>query len=119
MPRSHCKHVGYPPVRADERGTLQGSTRVSVVQGTAFRPIEGVRPQTAYALVPRDRDAPTLLLVRADDGTLRSILTDGSRTGVAFPFPLPEQPGEATTRRSPSTRATGRSCTTSPSRWSG
>lgn len=82
----------YTPVRADERGTLPSVTRISAVQGTALRPIEGVTPRTAYALVPRDSDAPTLLLVRADDGTLRSVLTDGSRTGVSFPFALPDAP---------------------------
>ena len=84
----------YAPVRADERGTLVSATSVQAVQGTAFRPIEGVEPQTAYALVPRDGDGPTVLLVRGDDGTLRTVLADGSRTGLAFPFELPESPGE-------------------------
>ena len=84
----------YQPVRADERGTLRSALKVSAVRGTDSRPIEGVKPRTAYALVPRHGDGPTLLLVRADDGTLRSILTDGSRTGVSFPFELPDAPGE-------------------------
>jgi putative peptide zinc metalloprotease protein len=36
-----------------------------------------------------------LLLVRGGDGTLRNVLTDGtSRTGVAFPFQLPDAPGD-------------------------
>ena len=83
----------YQPVRADERGTLLSATSVSAVQGTAFRPIDGVQPQTAYALVPRDGEGPTVLLVRAEDGTLRSVLADErGRTGVAFPFALPEAP---------------------------
>jgi len=90
----------YQPVRADERGTLRAA-KVKAVRAAAFRPIEGVKPQLAYALVPRktllassrpDTDAPTLLLVRAPDGTLRSVLTDGSRSGVAFPFALPQDP---------------------------
>ncbi len=100
----------YQPVRADERGTLRDAVNVSAVRGTAsrgtgaggtdarntaLRPIEGVEPRTAYALVPRDGQGPTLLLVRQEDGTLRSILTDGtSRTGLAFPFELPDAPGK-------------------------
>ncbi|MBW3627244.1 MAG: hypothetical protein KY412_06505 [Actinobacteria bacterium] len=49
----------------------------------------------AYALVPRGGTGPTLLVARADDGTLRTILTDGtSGTGAAFPFELPAAPGE-------------------------
>ena len=84
----------YEPLRADERGTLLSAASVTAVQGTAFRPIEGVEPQTAYALVPRDGDGPTLLLVRGEDGALRSVLADArDRTGVAFPFALPEAPG--------------------------
>lgn len=31
--------------------------------------------------------------MRSDDGTLRNVLTDGSRTGLAFPFELPAAPG--------------------------
>ncbi|MBW3614370.1 MAG: hypothetical protein KY439_03555 [Actinobacteria bacterium] len=95
----------YQPVRADERGTLRDAVNVSAVRGTAskgtgasgtaVRPIEGVEPRTAYALVPRSGEGPTLLLVREDDGTLRNILTDGtSRTGLAFPFELPDAPGK-------------------------
>ncbi|MBW3645948.1 MAG: hypothetical protein KY441_10650, partial [Actinobacteria bacterium] len=96
----------YQPVRADERGTLREAVNVSAVRGTAagpvarveppaVQPIEGVEPRTAYALVPREGTGPTLLLVRAEDGTLHNVLTDGtSGTGVSFPFELPDAPGE-------------------------
>jgi putative peptide zinc metalloprotease protein len=88
----------YEPVRADEGGTLQQavhvrSVRANPVSSRASRPIAGVQPRTAYALVPRGGKGTTLLLVKADDGTLRSILTEGDRTGVAFPFQLPDAPG--------------------------
>ena len=93
----------YQPVRADERGTLRSAVKVPNIRASSFRPIEGVEPRLAYALVPRkttlassrpDSEAPALLLVRSDDGTLRSILTDGDREGVAFPFALPSDPGK-------------------------
>ena len=83
----------YQPVRADERGTLPSAARPSALRSTGFRPIAGVKPRTAYALVPRGGEGPALLLVRADDGSLRSIVTDGDRAGVAFPFALPDAPG--------------------------
>lgn len=102
----------YQPVRAEEGGTLRDAVRISSLRGAsggtsaggdavsrtvagaaAVRPIAGVEAQTAYALVPRDETEPTLLLVRAEDGSMRNILTDGtSRTGVAFPFKLPDAP---------------------------
>lgn len=102
----------YQPVRAEEGGTLRDAIRIGTARGAsggtsaggdavsrtvagaaAVRPISGVEPQTAYALVPRDENEPTLLLVRAEDGSMRNILTDGtSRTGVAFPFELPDAP---------------------------
>ncbi len=84
----------YQPVRADERGTLRSALGLSADGGTASGSIEGVKPRMAYALVPRHGDGATLLLTRADDGALRTILTDGSRTGVSFPFELPDAPGE-------------------------
>ena len=107
----------YEPVAASERGTLQqafqlSSSRRPVADDTTtasrftapprpagFEPIAGVEPQTGYALVPRDPDQPSLLLVRDDDGELRSIVTDGDATtgqtqGLAFPFELPEAPGK-------------------------
>jgi putative peptide zinc metalloprotease protein len=109
----------YEPVSASERGTLDQAVRLSSLRtpppapeavstagaadgragAASFRPIDGVTPQTGWALVPRDPDEATLLLVRAPDGSLRSILTDGQATegeaaGVAFPFALPEAPGE-------------------------
>ena len=110
----------YEPVAASERGTLQqafqlSSARRAVPEETAaaakarrftaparpagFKPIEGVEPQTGYALVPRDSSEPALLLVRDEDGELRSIITDGDgRTGevrgTAFPFQLPAAPGK-------------------------
>ena len=88
----------YQPVSADERGTLRDTTRMSRNRAPAFRPIAGVRPRTAYALVPRtssrrSSDPPALLLVRNDDGTTQSILTGDGQTGVAFPFELPAAPG--------------------------
>lgn len=102
----------YQPVRAEEGGTLRDAIRIGTVRGAsggtsprgdevsrtvagaaAVRPIAGVEAQTAYALVPRDETEPTLLLVRAEDGSMRNILTDGtSRTGVAFPFKVPDAP---------------------------
>ena len=106
----------YEPVAASERGTVQqvfqlSSARRPVAEETTssrllappppagFEPIAGVEPQTGYALVPRDPDQPSLLLVRDEDGELRSIVTDGdARTGqtrgLAFPFQLPEAPGK-------------------------
>ena len=109
----------YEPVAASERGTLPQVFQLSSARGTAtadgtttagrrftapprpagFQPIAGVEPQTGYALVPRDPSQPALLLVRDDDGDLRSIVTDGDGTtgqvsGVAFPFQLPAAPGK-------------------------
>lgn len=87
----------YQPVAADERGTLRDAPRISRNRAPAFRPIAGVQPRTAYALVPRQgrgrSTAPALLLVRNDDGTTRSIITGEGQTGVAFPFELPAPPG--------------------------
>lgn len=93
----------YEPVRSDERGTLGSLTSVSAlddVQPVALADDdvvgtipEGATPASALALVPRSGDEPTVLLVRQDDGSLRTILaSDGS--GTAFPFALPRAPGE-------------------------
>lgn len=88
----------YEPVSASERGTLTSAMQMTAsggrrVVGDANRPIDGVEPRTAYALVPRD-GGPALLLARGDDGELTSIVTDGDRSGVAFPFELPAAPGD-------------------------
>ena len=108
----------YEPVAASERGTIQqafqlSSSRRAATEETApatgrltapprpagFEPIAGVEPQTGYALVPRDPTEPALLLVRDEEGDLRSIVTDGDGTtgqvrGTSFPFQLPEAPGK-------------------------
>ena len=104
----------YQPVSASERGTLDQafllssrttapepaltSRFVAPPRPEGFKPIAGVEPQTGYALVPRDADEPALLLVRDDEGELRSIVTEGDGTtgqvrGTAFPFKLPDAPG--------------------------
>lgn len=91
----------YEPVRQDERGTVSSLRTVAAHGGVAPRPVAfeipaGATRSTALALVPRGAAAgtePALLLVRQDDGTLRTIVAaDGS--GVAFPFTLPEAPGD-------------------------
>lgn len=99
----------YRPVRADERLTLQHLvSRRPLVKPTA-KGIPGVRPVTGYALVPRNADAPAMLVVPGDDGAqailtggpgvpsgagaVQAIPTEGSRAGVAFPFKLPAAPG--------------------------
>lgn len=101
----------YQPVSARDRGTLHQAFQLSSIRRpsstpaekpvprTSFRPIAGVSPQTGYALVPRDPDEATLLLVRSEEGTLRSIVTDsgatkGESAGTAFPFKIPELPGK-------------------------
>jgi putative peptide zinc metalloprotease protein len=87
----------YQPVSANERGTLRDGARMTRTASPVVRPIAGVRPQTAYALVPRQSsrrgtETPTVLLVRNDDGSTQSILTGDGQTGVAFPFELPAAP---------------------------
>jgi putative peptide zinc metalloprotease protein len=87
----------YQPVSANERGTLRDTARMTRNASPVVRPIAGVRPKTAYALVPRQSsrrgtEAPTVLLVRNDDGSTQSILTGDGQTGVAFPFELPAAP---------------------------
>jgi putative peptide zinc metalloprotease protein len=98
----------YEPVSAHERGTLPQAFQLSSArrasaatpdQATPVRaPIDGATAQTGYALVPRDPDEATVLLVRDDDGELRGIVTEASgedeAVGVAFPFALPDAPGE-------------------------
>jgi len=101
----------YEPVSADERGTIPQAFQLSSYRGTetsvaepapaasAPWPMDGVTPQTGYALVPRQAGEETVLLVQDQEtGALRSILTGGTpdsgeAEGVAFPFALPEKPG--------------------------
>jgi putative peptide zinc metalloprotease protein len=77
----------YRAVQASERGTL--GTLVSQPVGTPHQVL-------APALVPRDGNGPTLLLVPGEDGT-RAVLATGSGTeptaATAFPFHLPDAPG--------------------------
>ncbi|MDQ3756419.1 MAG: hypothetical protein M3394_01025 [Actinomycetota bacterium] len=92
----------YRPVSAEERLTLTHLLAMREAPAPAstparpFKPIAGVKPVPGYALVPRDGDAPAMLVTKAADGTLQAIVTDGETadTGVAFPFALPEAPGE-------------------------
>ena len=89
----------YDPVSAGEGGTVPQLVDMRSGASPAaaqFEPIAGVTPVSGYALVPRDGSAPAVLLVEGPDGTLRTIVThDGSdATGVAFPFTLPDLPGD-------------------------
>ena len=92
----------YDPVRSDERGTVGSLGSVAALG--AVEPValagdvtgsipEGATRTTALALVPKDGDAPAVLLVRQGDGSLRTILASEG-TGTAFPFALPDAPGE-------------------------
>jgi putative peptide zinc metalloprotease protein len=99
----------YRPVRADERLTLQHLLSLRPVVEPTAKGIPGVRPVTGYALVPRNADAPAMLVVPGADGPQGiltggpgvpseaggelAIATEGSRAGVAFPFKLPAAPG--------------------------
>jgi putative peptide zinc metalloprotease protein len=90
----------YQPVQASETGTIQAFfSEPESVRAPAVTPaIPGVTPQSALALVPRSSGHPVLLLTQGDDGGLRSIVTDGDgdspTAGQAFPFTLPDAPGE-------------------------
>jgi putative peptide zinc metalloprotease protein len=88
----------YEPVHASEKGTLQ--TLLADPEPVRAAPAgapAGVQPQTALALVPRVDGYPTLLLTE-DDDSLRTIVTGGdgeqAEPGTAFPFRLPDAPGE-------------------------
>jgi len=85
----------YQPVSAAESGTVTSLVHMRRAPERSFasEPIAGVKAVPGYALVPRDGDAPALLVTRNDDGTLRAIVTTGDDTGVAFPFALPSAPG--------------------------
>lgn len=85
----------YKPVSAEEHGTLRTLLHMRSA-GTALgaaEPIAGVTPVSGYALVPRDSDAATILLVPGPDGALQGIATEGDRAGIRFPFTLPDAPG--------------------------
>ena len=84
----------YKPVSADERGTLTNLLHMRSAGATleAVEPIAGVTPVSGYALVPRDSDAATILLVPGPDGALQGIVTEGDRAGIRFPFTLPDSP---------------------------
>ncbi|HVF76540.1 MAG TPA: hypothetical protein VM938_16000 [Acidimicrobiales bacterium] len=85
----------YEPVSAADDLTLANLVNTRAAAQHSFQPIAGVKPVSGYALVPRnDKTASTVLVTRADDGTVRAILTEGDDLGVAFPFTLPDLPGE-------------------------
>ncbi|HUR13105.1 MAG TPA: hypothetical protein VM097_01295 [Mycobacteriales bacterium] len=78
----------YRAVQADERGALASVA----AQGSG-----SARPQVlAPALIPREPDAPTLLLLPGPDGA-QALLATGSGAepvaATAFPFRVPDPPG--------------------------
>lgn len=89
----------YRPVQASERGTI-GSLFGDAAPAARPARLPATKPVSALALVPRSSsDHPVLLVTRGDDGTLRTIVTGDSSdeetgAGQAFPFTLPDAPGE-------------------------
>lgn len=87
-------HGQYRPVSATERGTI--SSLFGAQQASVVTPLRGTQIP-ALAMVPREAGHPTLLLV-SQNGTLQTLLADGSGTAKAFPFSMPTAPGPGDTQ---------------------